>query len=555
MIPKDKRNEVVITEDGEFFYVEANIGSLPRIGKPLKDKNGADVFSVPPGVEIQSYDHAEGVPTYSPITNLTVEENCPCVSVKTERHEGVVSDNESLCVFSADSGDVHKRSPADSVGEYVPCLKRDIQAFGTWGDFDIGWWLGAYLSDGWLSKDTVGYAKTETVKRDRFERTARRLHHNFVCREYPGKKGENKLGNSVKLHMVGADLASIVRSLNLSIPNPEGCRQAITKTLPKTLLNECSEECLYGMFCGFMDGDGSISRNTSAKNGKPRYNARLSTSAPGLRDGFIKLCFKLGLRYSLTTTPPRNHSREAYSISVSAPDLYACRDRLACTGEKEAHTLKLFREEYVPNLKKDKDTVPLSSSERDAVKQTAYLIQDTAAYTAMSKPKTPSGVYGMSRAGLRDVLEAMTDDGDEERRSLIDSLSGRCAASDVLWEKVVSVEPCGDRQVFDVVVQGTMVFSINDGFVIYDTASFTVPVSKKAVDQARELMMPEKNLLSSRFGKPAYVPTNEYLQGLYFATKAPTKKPAKIFKTMQEAMAAYRRGDIRIDDPIKVVEN
>jgi DNA-directed RNA polymerase beta' subunit len=88
-----------------------------------------------------------------------------------------------------------------------------------------------------------------------------------------------------------------------------------------------------------------------------------------------------------------------------------------------------------------------------------------------------------------------------------------------------------------------------------DTASFTVPVSKEAVQQAYERMMPEKNLISSRFGKPAYVPSNEYLQGLYFATKQPTKKPAQVFKTMADAMKAFRSGHIRIDDPIRIVES
>jgi len=88
-----------------------------------------------------------------------------------------------------------------------------------------------------------------------------------------------------------------------------------------------------------------------------------------------------------------------------------------------------------------------------------------------------------------------------------------------------------------------------------DTASFTVPVSQKAVDQANELMMPEKNLISSRFGKPAYTPSNEYLQGLYFATKPPKKGQTRIFKSMQEAMMAFSRGEITIDDPIRVVED
>jgi DNA-directed RNA polymerase subunit beta' len=87
-----------------------------------------------------------------------------------------------------------------------------------------------------------------------------------------------------------------------------------------------------------------------------------------------------------------------------------------------------------------------------------------------------------------------------------------------------------------------------------DTASFTVPVSNDAVKQSVEKMMPDKHLLSARAGKPTYVPSNEYLQGMYLATKSPKKKPVKTFQTMREAVQAYRKGEIAIDDPIRVVD-
>ena len=72
---------------------------------------------------------------------------------------------------------------------------------------------------------------------------------------------------------------------------------------------------------------------------------------------------------------------------------------------------------------------------------------------------------------------------------------------------------------------------------------------------AKEKMMPTKHLLDVRHGKATYVPSNEYLQGLYLATKLPTNKPVRIFKSKAAAVEAYRKGDIRIDDPITIVED
>jgi DNA-directed RNA polymerase beta subunit len=88
-----------------------------------------------------------------------------------------------------------------------------------------------------------------------------------------------------------------------------------------------------------------------------------------------------------------------------------------------------------------------------------------------------------------------------------------------------------------------------------DTSAFFVPVSDEAVQEAKQLMLPEKNLLSARNDRPNYMPSNEYLQGLYVASKEANKKPKKKFKTMADALKAYRTGKIDIDDPIEVEED
>ena len=88
-----------------------------------------------------------------------------------------------------------------------------------------------------------------------------------------------------------------------------------------------------------------------------------------------------------------------------------------------------------------------------------------------------------------------------------------------------------------------------------DKMSFTVPVTDAGVKEAIEKMMPERNLLSERNWSAHYAPSNEYVKGLYLATKPPKRRAVKVFNSVQEAKDAYRRGDIDIDDPIQIRDN
>jgi len=86
-----------------------------------------------------------------------------------------------------------------------------------------------------------------------------------------------------------------------------------------------------------------------------------------------------------------------------------------------------------------------------------------------------------------------------------------------------------------------------------DTAAFSVPVSDNAVKESVEKMMPDRNLLYAKDDKPTFAPSNEYLQGLYFATKEPSNRPERTFATEEDAIKAFHRGEIRVDDPIKIL--
>ena len=86
-----------------------------------------------------------------------------------------------------------------------------------------------------------------------------------------------------------------------------------------------------------------------------------------------------------------------------------------------------------------------------------------------------------------------------------------------------------------------------------DQMNFHVPVSEKAVEQAKHKMLPSKNLFSlTDLKSPMHTPTQEMSLGLYMMSRNATKKPTRKFASLDAAKAAYRKGELGLNDPIEV---
>ena len=86
-----------------------------------------------------------------------------------------------------------------------------------------------------------------------------------------------------------------------------------------------------------------------------------------------------------------------------------------------------------------------------------------------------------------------------------------------------------------------------------DTVNIHVPASMKAARQALEKMLPSKNLFSLTDLKSVrYKPEKEQISGLWALTRGRTRKPTRMFNSKQEAIAAYRNGEIGPNDPIEI---
>ena len=88
-----------------------------------------------------------------------------------------------------------------------------------------------------------------------------------------------------------------------------------------------------------------------------------------------------------------------------------------------------------------------------------------------------------------------------------------------------------------------------------DTMQFHVPSTKQAIQEAYERLLPSKNLFTVRdFVTPAHMPIEEdVLAGLYLASLKKKSGMSRVFRTKEEAIAAWKRGEIGIHDEVKIM--
>lgn len=105
-------------------YAEIRIEDMPKVGTPCKDKNGADVYDLPEGLEVLSIKDNERV--YLPVEKLTVEKNCEVATVTAGSKSCTLSTNASVAVFDHGTGCLKKVTPEEAVAhcDYIPFVIR-----------------------------------------------------------------------------------------------------------------------------------------------------------------------------------------------------------------------------------------------------------------------------------------------------------------------------------------------------------------------------------------------------------------------------------------------
>jgi DNA-directed RNA polymerase subunit beta' len=89
-----------------------------------------------------------------------------------------------------------------------------------------------------------------------------------------------------------------------------------------------------------------------------------------------------------------------------------------------------------------------------------------------------------------------------------------------------------------------------------DQMAVHVPLSRKAVEEARTLMLASRNLLLPASGDPVVGPTKDMVLGVYYLTMAESGKKGegKIFANLDEVELAYSLGKVDLHARIKVLD-
>jgi len=88
-----------------------------------------------------------------------------------------------------------------------------------------------------------------------------------------------------------------------------------------------------------------------------------------------------------------------------------------------------------------------------------------------------------------------------------------------------------------------------------DQMAVHVPLSQKAVQEARKLMLASKNLLKPADGEPIISPSKDMVLGVYYLTmldQHPHKGDGRLFADLDEVDLAYQLGQVEVHTDIKV---
>ncbi len=89
-----------------------------------------------------------------------------------------------------------------------------------------------------------------------------------------------------------------------------------------------------------------------------------------------------------------------------------------------------------------------------------------------------------------------------------------------------------------------------------DQMAVHIPLSRKAVEEARKLMLASRNILKPADGQPIIGPSKDMCMGTYYMTMdgAPTDEPLRLYADLDEVEMAYLLGKVGLHTPVLVAQ-
>lgn len=577
-------------------HITVAIEDIPIIPESHRvDDNGNEEWDVPEGFFVYTMEREEGACGLAPITKKSLHKNIQMFDVTTAvsgAYTQVItcSADKSLVAY-ADDGTLALMTPAEVKGHPIPYLVATDTGnapgfcakyikIGTQQSlsFDLGVFIGAMLGDGWVDSQDGAW----------------------IAAEHPDIQNalidllRNKL--SIAQTEAGARLyeydsherfgGAVAHRINCGIPRPVGRELrdligtgAINKRIPVACMHG-SRAHLIGLLVGLLATDGCIHCGTKAPRGKKTVakSIVMHTTSPLLRDGIQQICKQLGVRTTASPYKGVNSVHTCYAIALSITDtarLYRKEPKFRMLDSVDQASLERIVESLENSDAPDKyDLVPFPRQLRSELTYAGiggqgkkhHIVRASEITTYDQRGSMPRTIALQMVETLRNVdwtqytqnlyiaKEKRTYHTPEQAAALVAAWCDIVENTEIGWRNVVDVQPAGVMDAWDLTVPGPYTFALSDGTIVQDTMNLHTPVSKQAVQNVIQKMLPSRNLLSPKNMKAHYLPQAEFLQGLYLGTRSrPDQKPVR-FRSAAEMLKALRRGEITYDTPVEIMD-
>lgn len=598
-----------------------HIKDFPKEGckrETLLGKNGdIDVYNVPAGVEVASYDEVTRKLKWQKAATWSVHKEREVEVVNLKNGMQIITDDDPRAVFGINSISgslgLTNCTPAEALNAMmlVPVRKKSLKLatesleeyetymydYNTTSMYEntaesrnitmknvlkekipltkeTGYYFGATVGDGWsdCAYDEYGaFRKGPQFSRIVLSNIDKNVLSGWIegaeylfegeanikafFHDSTGTKGT--YGQSHKHTIIRTALSRL--TLDMIGKAAQG------KHLPPWYFSANKEHKL-GLLAGLIDTDGTVCTVKAKSKKEPQLRVVYHTANRILAEQIKLLCETLGVSSAL------GH----YIGSVSRNDMWQV--EINAKGIQELGLVDYLRHpvkrDCLVNFKKIEDTP--ASTRHDLVPITGELLAHIKTKvnllglapkcsTAMKNLKanvataaTPSKFEGyLTRALSKRIVDSVTASYIMEHPQGSTWLK-LVRNSDITWSPVHSVDKTGAKEdLYDITVPGYENYCSVTGYVQKNTFNYHALVSPEAVENAKDTMLPSRHLFSESDFKLFHQPDHEFKMGLYRLGQKKNKGRTimdRSFGSPEAVMEAYRRGEINLEDEVVVDE-
>ncbi len=302
-------------------------------------------------------------------------------------------------------------------------------------DFDLGYFLGIYLADGYSTKHFVSISNTSEEVIEIVKRFADKL--GIKIAEYDNRSG---FPESRDVRLYSSVLSEFVKNFGSN---------AKDKRIPDFVFG-AEREFVRGLLQGYFDGNGSVSVE--------RKTIRAFSSSKELIDGIALLLTRFGI------FGVKRRMKGQYGIEISYRYAKRFAEEIGSSLPEKAKKLEKLAESLDSKTTYDLiDMIPsIGSALLDASKKLGYPLHYARKFVRKQK---------IGRATLQRHL-ARLEELAKVRGIEVEELNvlRRAVESDVVWDEIVSIEYVDyDGYVYDLSVEGLETFTTAEGLITHNT--------------------------------------------------------------------------------------